>query len=265
MLVGSISPAPGIFHHEAFLMQRLIKLEGCLNFRDLGGYPTRDGRTVRWRQLFRSDALHELTPGDVALLRDDLGIRDVVDLRSTAELQSDGQGLLGTEAIRFHHLPLFESEATIHAARVKARSLAEQYLLLVEFAKDQIARVIAALASATGPAVYHCAAGKDRTGVISAVLLGLLGVTDDIIVVDYVATRQNLDAIIDRLMASKGYRTTLSMLPPETLHAEPETMIDLLERIRAQYGSVREYALYAGVAEHSIESLEGRLLTRESV
>ena len=88
-------------------------------------------------------------------------------------------------------------------------------------------------------------------------LLGLLGVTDDVIVVDYVATRENLDAIIDRLMASKGYRAMLSVLPPETLHADPETMIYLLERIRAQYGSIREYALSAGVAEQSIESLEG--------
>ena len=62
-------------------MQRLIPLEGCLNFRDLGGYPTADGRRVRWRRLFRSDALHLLTTADVAHVRDDLGIGDVIDLR----------------------------------------------------------------------------------------------------------------------------------------------------------------------------------------
>jgi protein-tyrosine phosphatase len=243
-------------------MQRVIELEGCLNFRDLGGYPTPDGRTVRWRRLFRSDALHLLTESDIARLRDELRIGDLIDLRSTAELEADGRGLLENEPIRFHHLPLFDGQAI---ARDEPRGgeypLAERYFLLVEFAKPAIARVVTTLAETDTPAVYHCAAGKDRTGVISAVLLGILGVRDEVIVADYAATQQNLDAIIDRLMASEGYQTMLSALPSDTLHAQPETMIALLDRVRARYGSMRDYARSAGVSDETMQQLESRLLS----
>jgi protein-tyrosine phosphatase len=75
-------------------MQRTITLDGCHNFRDLGGYPTADGGTVRWRRLFRSDALHGLSDQDVAQLRDEIGLTTIVDLRSTAELRADGDSPL---------------------------------------------------------------------------------------------------------------------------------------------------------------------------
>ena len=100
-------------------MQRLIDFEGCLNFRDLGGYPTSDGRQVKWRQVFRSDALHLLTTSDVNRFRDELGIRDVVDLRSTVELRGDSHRPLGQELFRLHHTPLFDGEAVERAERAE--------------------------------------------------------------------------------------------------------------------------------------------------
>ena len=103
-------------------------------------------------------------------------------------------------------------------------TLTDRYFLLAEFAKRPIAAVIGTLAATDAPAVYHCAAGKDRTGVVSAILLGLLGVPDEVIVADYAATQENLDAIIERLMSTEGYHDMLSALPPDTLHAEPQTM-----------------------------------------
>jgi protein-tyrosine phosphatase len=245
-------------------MQRLIALDGCLNFRDLGGYRTQDGRTVRWRQLFRSDALHLLSTADVAHLRDTLRIGDVVDLRSSAEVETDGRGPLAAEPIRFHHLPLFDGDTAARSERPAAYTLADRYFLLAEFAKAPIGRVINTLARTTSPAVYHCAAGKDRTGVISAVVLGLLGVRDEIIVADYAATQENIDAIIDRLMATEGYQIMLSALPPDTLHAQPETMISFLERVRAEYGSMGEYARSAGITYATVQQLEARLLTADA-
>jgi protein-tyrosine phosphatase len=244
-------------------MQRTIPLEGCLNFRDLGGYPTAEGGQVRWRRMFRSDALHALTPTDVAHLRDAIGLATVVDLRSTAELRGDGGGPLRREAIVHHHLPLFDGEA-MRTDEVPAASmtLADRYWLLAEYAKEKVARVLTTLAAAEGPAVYHCAAGKDRTGVISAVILGVLGVPDEIIVADYAATKENLDAIVERLMATKSYATVLANLPPDTLHAEAETMVTFLERIRAAYGDMRGYAQAAGVATDALEALMVRLVDR---
>jgi protein-tyrosine phosphatase len=241
-------------------MQRVVSLEGCLNFRDLGGYPTADGRRVRWQRVYRSDALHRLTPADVAWLRDELGVGCVVDLRSTAELRADGRGALASEPIRFHHLPLFDGRAARPEGWAAVATLADRYVLLADFAKAPIARVIGVLAESERPVVYHCAAGKDRTGVVTAVLLGLLGVRDELIVADYVATQENLDAIIDRLLETEGYQTMLAALPPDTMHAEAETMIAFLDGIRARHGSMRGYARAAGVEEETIERLGRRLL-----
>jgi protein-tyrosine phosphatase len=242
-------------------MRRVIDLEGCLNFRDLGGYATADGRRVRWRRLFRSDGLHVLTAADVRRLSDELQIGDVIDLRSSAELRLDGRGLLEREtAIRFHHLPLFDGVQSADREAAGVMNLADRYFLLAEFAKEAIARVVNVLAESGAPAVYHCAAGKDRTGVVSAVVLGALGVRDEVIIADYAATQENLDAIVARLMATEGYRTMLEALPPDTLHAEPTTMIALLTRIRERYGSMSEYLHAAGVSRATQERLADALL-----
>ena len=240
-------------------MNRTIDLEGCLNFRDLGGYPTVDGQAVRWRQVFRSDALHHLTRPDLAHLREEIGLGMVIDLRSSAELRSEGRGPLAHEAVVFHHLPLYDGQA-IQAAPSAGMTLMDRYFLLAEFAKEPIGRVVTMLAASAVPAVYHCAAGKDRTGVVSAVLLGLLGVPEPIIVADYAATQENLDAIVERLMATEGYYEMLSALPPDTMHAEPETMAGFLSRMREQYGSMEAYARSAGVSAEAIDALRARLL-----
>src|SRR5262249_61406661 len=119
---------------------------------------------------------------------------------------------------------------------------AERDTRLLHSARRPIAAVTETLAATDPPAVSHCAAGKDRTGVVSAILLGLLGVPDEVIVADYAATQENLDAIIERLMSTKGYHVMLSALPPDTLHAEPQTMRTFLARMRATHGSIEAYA-----------------------
>jgi protein-tyrosine phosphatase len=98
--------------------------------------------------------------------------------------------------------------------------------------------------------------------VISAVILGVLGVPDEIIVADYAATKENLEAIVERLMATTSYATVLANLPPDTLHAEAETMVAFLERIRTEYGDMRGYAQAAGVAPDALEALMVRLVDR---
>jgi protein tyrosine/serine phosphatase len=209
--------------------------------------------------VYRSDALHLLTPADVRRLRDDLGLTTVVDLRSGAELASDGRGPLAGEPITFHHVPLFDAEHMTPEARSLSLTLADRYALLAEFAAARIGRVLLALSEAGGPAVYHCAAGKDRTGVISAILLGVLDVPDEAIVADYVASRENLDAIIARLMETEGYQKMLAALPPETLHAEPATMEAFLARVRERHGSFRDYARTAGVDDPTVARLAADL------
>jgi protein-tyrosine phosphatase len=241
---------------------RRVELEGCLNFRDLGGYATSDGRTLRRGLLFRSDALHLLTPGDVARIRDELRIGTIVDLRSTKELDSEGRGPLEALPIRFHHLPLVDGfDARSASALDEPMLLSDRYCRLAEYARDPIARVVEALAQSEAPAVYHCAAGKDRTGILSAVLLGVLGVPDEVIVADYALSAETLDAIHERLLASEGYQSMLEALPPDTMHADPGTMLSFLEKRASSYGSLRAFAEAAGVAPRAIARLEQRLLT----
>ena len=143
---------------------------------------------------------------------------------------------------------------------MKEQKLADRYFGLAEVAKESIGRVVTILADAKGGVVYHCAAGKDRTGVISAILLSALRVPDELIVADYALTQQNLDAIIERLQASQGYKTMFEALPPDTLHAEPETMVSLLARLREQYGDMAGYARDIGISTQAIKRLRARLL-----
>ncbi len=239
--------------------QRRIAVEGCHNFRDLGGYPTDGGGRLRWRLLFRADGLHALTPDGVATLRDDIGLGDIIDLRSTAELDLDGRGLLGESAIRFHHLPLFDMDRGGRTPPIGA-SLADLYFGMLDFAREPLARVVTTLARTDAPAVFHCAAGKDRTGVVSALLLSLLGVRDEIIVADYAATRDALEAIVERLMSSSGYQGVFEELPPDTLHADPETMERLLVRVREAFGSMSDYAREIGIDDADVERLRARLV-----
>jgi protein tyrosine/serine phosphatase len=241
-------------------VERRVAVDGCHNFRDLGGYPTDDGGTLRWRLLFRADGLHSLSPIGVATLRDDLGLGDIVDLRSTHELELDGRGPLADEAIRFHHLPLFDSATREERERPVGVNLADLYFGMIDFAREPLARVVATLARTDAPAVFHCAAGKDRTGVVSALLLSLLGVRDEIIVADYAATRDALDAIISRLMSSEGYREMLDELPPDTMHADPETMEGFLARVRSEFGSMAGYAREIGIADADVAHMRERLV-----
>jgi protein-tyrosine phosphatase len=241
------------------LNSRLVPLEGCFNFRDLGGYPTRDGRRVRWGQLFRSDALHFMTEADAHRVRHEIGIRAVVDLRSAYEVEADGLGPLPAEPVVHHHVPLLGNEETREPVDAPW-DLGERYFQVLRSASRRIREALSVLARSREPAVFHCAAGKDRTGVVAAVVLGVLGVDEAHIAEDYAFTSRGLGRILARLGQSESYRTIIAELPAEGHRAEARTMATLLGRVRSHYGSMQEYALHAGVEAECIARLELRLL-----
>lgn len=214
--------------------------------------------------LFRSDALHALSTRDVERLRDELALTDIIDLRSSGELAAEGRGPLADESISFHHTPLFDgglkAVSGSEAAQAQTMSLGERYVGLLEWARPKVANVIRVLASAKGGAVYHCAAGKDRTGIISAVLLGTLGVSDDLIVADYVVSGERIDAIIERVMNMKGYEEALLQMPADTLHAKPESMQAVVAHVATRYGSMSDYLRDVGVEEDVLLQLRAKCL-----
>ncbi len=248
---------------------RLVPLQGSFNFRDLGGYPGHDGRHTRWGRLFRSDALHELTAGDVALLRE-LGLRTVVDLRTERELHRSGRGPLGPEPVDFHHLAVVregvQGTVTADAESLAAPAppgddLAERYLWYLDVGRDSLVGALTLLADADRyPLVFHCAAGKDRTGVLAALVLELAGVDREVIVADYVITAERLRLILERWQADPEFAERMAKVPPSRYSVEAPTMEGFLDGLAARHGGARSWALGAGVPAGVLERLVDQVL-----
>ena len=137
--------------------ERLIPLVGANNFRDLGGYPTNDGGTTRWGQLFRSDALHELTEDDLALLRG-MGLAGVVDLRTAIELDRSGRGLLGHETLAFLHASVLQEEGgeSMAVPAPPEDDPAERYLWYLEVGNGALTKALTVVADPRNrPLVFH--------------------------------------------------------------------------------------------------------------
>ncbi len=176
---------------------RKIPLEAVHNFRDLGGYRTADGRTTRWRTLYRADGLYRLTPADVETVRA-LGLLTVIDLRTPDELTERGRFPVEDHPVAFHHLPIIDvvwnaAELDTFTGDASAIML-HLYLDMFRRGEQELVRLLQILARPDVlPAVFHCAAGKDRTGIATAVILGVLGVPADVIVADYALSAEAME------------------------------------------------------------------------
>lgn len=247
---------------------RRLPFEGCFNFRDLGGWQTDDGRAVRWGQLFRADSVHLMTDADCVRAKEEVGLRLLLDLRNDVEIELAGIGRLAEGGLVRHSLPLSSRRKDpIDAPRAAASSdrspatLAANYLATLEASNDLIVEAVETLASEDGlPAVFFCAAGKDRTGVLSAVVLGALGVRDEDIVEDYVLTADAIAPIIERLAAIPGAPAMYRDFPVTHFTPYAETMELVLEGIHETYGSFASYLRAQGITDTTLRTLEERLL-----
>ncbi|UWZ49823.1 tyrosine-protein phosphatase [Dactylosporangium matsuzakiense] len=228
------------------------------NFRDLGGYPTADGRVTRWRRLFRSDSLSRLDPADAASFTA-LGVKTVIDLRRPREVERDGR-VHAFAGLTYHHLhPAHaEWEAAVDADEPDdARWLANRYLDMATDGRAAITAAVEVIADAgNAPVVVHCVAGKDRTGVVSAVTLGALGVPDDVIAEDYALTQGAQERSLAFLRA---LNPEVAKMPTRWLASPAETMTMFLDDLRSRHGSIRGYlglpeTTYARLEEHLLET-----------
>ena len=228
-------------------------LEGAYNFRDLGGLRTRDGRRLRRGRLFRSDTLQALTAADVHHLRTVVGLRGVVDLRLAEEVAGEGRGLLGeVPEIRYANVPL-DMAAT---EGVPPDEVMRQLYLGCLSAEAPLVTAIERLGEmAEHPVVFHCAAGKDRTGVLAAVLLRMLQVADEHIVGDYMKSAGAMPRMIDRFRTWPRYRAHLEQAPAQAYAVEPQPLIDLLNSLEREHGGVRRWATSRGIAPGTMERL----------
>jgi hypothetical protein len=229
-----------------------IDLDGAVNVRDLGGLPTADGGKTADGRLLRADNLQELTPADVDKLVRDVGVTTVVDLRSTAELESEGPAPLDAVASlrHAHHpvLPELGSATDVIAgalllrhdqdrARYPEDPICGHYLGYLEDRPEEVVGAMRSIATAAGAALVHCAAGKDRTGVVVALALSAAGVRPEAVIADYAATGERLDAILARLLRSPTYATDLEGKPAEVHVPRPLTMAAFLAQLDARGGA----------------------------
>lgn len=231
----------------------ITTLSGCRNLREVAGQSTVGGRKVQRSLLYRSDSLHHLRPIDAELIRKTVAPRTLVDLRSCEEVERDGVGPLAA-GTSYVHLPLIPAVRAPWEATKRRPDMLELYLWLAEESGDRLAALVRLLGSRHAlPAVVFCAAGKDRTGVAIASVLACLGVGDDDIVDDYVASGTVAE---DRLPA----RSVLRRLPPEFRESRPETMRAFLAALRHRHGSIRAFAARCGVRVSELVRLEQALL-----
>jgi protein-tyrosine phosphatase len=253
-----------------------IDLEGAVNVRDLGGLPTVDGGSTVPGRLLRSENLQELSPADIAKLVKEIGVTTVVDLRTTGELEVEGPAPLdAVPTVRHAHHPVLKelgnaSEAVSEAllvtkleqdrARYPDDITTGHYLGYLEERPEEVTGALRSIATADGAAIVHCAAGKDRTGVIVAMALTAAGVEPDAIVADYVATADRIDAIIERLSRSKTYAADVTTRPVKAHLPRAGTMRAFLEQLDARYGGLARWLAGNGFDDDEFSLLRGKLL-----
>jgi protein-tyrosine phosphatase len=243
--------------------ERHVDFEACFNFRDIGGYETTDGRSVAWGRIYRSDMFHRMTEADRDRLRQ-LGLRTVIDLRSTNEVNRWGR--FDHHEVDFHHQPVFEEETTAlpplpTLGDPEPHDKGATYLLLADEGAPALAAALRVLAEGSLPAVFHCAAGKDRTGILAALLLTALGVPEETVLGDYQLTEATLPRQTDWMARFEPEEAeALANRPPWLLAAPAAVMRAFLDGLSLRHGSPMGYLADIGVDAPVVDELRARLL-----
>jgi protein tyrosine/serine phosphatase len=241
-------------------VERELHWESCWNVRDLGGYPTAVGKKTRWRTIVRAGNLSKLTEvGRDALVS--YGIRTVIDLRDPREFDAnlDPFHERGPWAgsLRYVNAP-FISDGEFEALRGPEKLVSQGYVVALDHYRQNIARAISAVAAAPpGGVVIHCHAGKERTGVIAALLLAIAGVPDEVIADDYVISDRYLAALYERVAAREENLDERARIL-QNCRSEPAHMLVALEHLRS-VGGVEAYLAAAGTTAEEIATLQLRL------
>jgi protein-tyrosine phosphatase len=238
---------------------RHLNLEGTYNLRDTGGYSTLDGRAIRWRTFFRSDSLHRL-PSVAQTTLMGYGVRTVIDLRRSDELQVAPNVFASSSDVTYHHVSLLLDTPPIR--RQVPRPLMDTYRVILDQRQEQLRQALATLAAPGGlPALVHCTAGKDRTGLIVALVLGLAGVPTTTIVEDYALSAHYL---VGTYLEEARQRAEKNGLPWEWFQHQvicpPEFMRTTLQYLDERYGGIAAYVHAIGLSDTQCLRLQEALV-----
>lgn len=238
---------------------RNLGFSATYNFRDVGGYVGLDGRKVRWRRLFRSDALHRLGPADADAFAA-LGVRTVIDLRRPLEIEKYGR-VADRYGIDYRNLVLkhVDWEEVEHPDDADhERWLADRYLNFAEDGREGLLGALQVIADpGKAPVIVHCMAGKDRTGTVCALTLALLGVSDQDIADDYALTTTAMEPLTRYLLEKhpEAIRGNEHMFD-----SPPGAMCLFLDDLRELHGSVEGFVREIGLTDAEIASMRSHLL-----
>jgi protein tyrosine/serine phosphatase len=229
----------------------------CRNVRDLGGLPTTDGGRIRESALIRADSLERLTEeGEISVRA--AGVVRIVDLRNVDEAAAARHAFDEDEKL-YRLVPMIDPAREPERDKRAERTLADIYRSSLARNTKSIVEGVCAVADAPdGTVLVHCFAGKDRTGMVVALVLSVAGVSDELIAQDYAYTEECLSELRDTTLAGitdEGMRRTVL----ERMSARPETMLSMLEFAREQYGGVAQYLAAHGMAAGLIQRLRDRL------
>ncbi len=248
---------------------RWVELEGPANFRDLGGVPTSSGGTIRKGVLYRSDSLAILTDTDLEHLVTTVGLRRVVDLRSGPEIERHGQSGLESCGVEIIHQPIVdetrgpkaEQQPSTRESIEAPITLDRIYLYMLETFPERFAAVVDALSDPQRqPVVFHCAAGKDRTGLIGALVLELCGVDRGLIIEDFLLTNDRMGLMIDRHRISAESEGRDAEIETQTLFPTEDILIKLFAEFETRHGGAESYLLAAGLDPFVITNLRAALV-----
>ena len=245
-------------------MERRLDWDGCLNVRDLGGHPTEDGNETRMAAVVRADSVRRLTDDGWQSLVE-YGIRRIVDLRLASELEEDEAGDVPVEVVHISFLedvPLDKQIEIVQrwvSAPDDVSATRDGYLEMLETYRANVGAAVSAVARAPdGGVLIHCMGGKDRTGLVAALLLRLAGVPVADIAEDYGLSSENIKPLWQEWVEDAGDDTERELR--RRLSASPsEAMVQVLETLEREHGGVRGYLVEAGVSEEDLELVSSRL------
>lgn len=236
---------------------RLIRLDNVANLRDVGGYPTADGRRVRHGRLLRSASLHLIGPDEQQELLD-RGLRHVIDLRHDHELENAPNVFNGSGDVNYRNVSLFAGLAPERVPIGAIPTLAEMYIEILDHSGDLIVRAVEPFSTGETTLV-HCTAGKDRTGIIVALLLDLVGVDRETIVHDYALTDVYLEPLRDSFREF-ARNNGLDMEHYEhMISCHPDYIRTFLDHLHGKYGGAHAYLLQAGMTAAQLGRIKEEL------
>lgn len=233
---------------------RILKLEGCTNLRDVGGYATTDGASIMWGRLLRSDCPHRLTEAGWQHLAD-YGVRAVVDLRRPAEVARISYRPADQTPVRYHNLPIFD-DAQYLTVDKPAQDLDQLYTLFLAYCGPAFARALRVMIADGGtPTLVHCAVGKDRTGLTIALALGVAGVDVETIAQDYALSEPLLAPLMAEVKERERQMGGDMQRFEKILLARHDQMLRTWEHLGAQYGGPEAYLNRVGMKDSEIDEL----------